>query len=338
MQLYSGIDLHSNNCVIAIIGDNQQSVLNKRLSNDLGQIIQLFQPFKDALQGIVVESTYNWYWLVDGLLDAGFKVHLANTTAIQQYKGIKCTDDHTDAQWLAELLRLNILPEGYICPKDYRSVRDLSRKRLWLVQQRTRNILSLQTSITRQTGKRLSANQLKKITEADLQAISIDENIYLAVNAHKQLIDHITAQERIITKHILAQIQLQSGFKQLQTIPGIGKLLALTIMLETIDVHRFASVGQFSSYCRCVKSERISNGKKKGVNNSKNGNKYLSWAFIEAANFSIRFDPKIKAYYQRKCVKKCRTVAVKTVAHKLARASYYILKDGVNFDVMKAFG
>ena len=119
---------------------------------------------------------------------------------------------------------------------------------------------------------------------------------------------------------------------------GIGEILALTIMLEAGEIRRFASVGNFASYCRCVGSQKISNGKKKGKGNTKNGNKYLAWAFIEAAHFAIRYNPKIKSFYERKKAKTKIVVALKAVAHKLCRACYHIMRDQVAFDVTKAFG
>jgi len=136
---------------------------------------------------------------------------------------------------------------------------------------------------------------------------------------------------------VLKQTRIRKEFKKLLTVAGIGKILGLTIMLESGDMNRFAKVGNFSSYCRCVKSERFSNGKKKGEGNRKNGNKYLAWAFIEAANFAVRYNDKIKAFYQKKKAKTNGIIAIKAVANKLARACYHILKDQVAFDVNKAF-
>jgi transposase len=127
-------------------------VAEKRLPNELERIVLMLAAFRDALVGIVVESTFNWYWLVDGLMQAGFRVHLANTAAIQQYEGIKYTDDHHDARWLAHLLRLGILREGYIYPKDSRGVRDLMRRRMQLVDSRTSQLLAIQTQLERSSG------------------------------------------------------------------------------------------------------------------------------------------------------------------------------------------
>ncbi len=118
---------------------------------------------------------------------------------------------------------------------------------------------------------------------------------------------------------------------------GIGQILALTIMLETGEITEIFQVGDYGSYCRCVGSQKFSNGKKKGRGNTKNGNRYLAWAFIEAANFAMRYDARIKSFYQRKKAKGHGVVALKAVAHKLCRACYYIMKDQVPFDVTKAF-
>jgi transposase len=112
-MMYSGIDLHSNNSVVAVIDDGDRVVAQKRLPNDIVKITGFLARWQDELAGVVVESTYNWYWLVDGLQDAGLHVHLANTAAIKQYEGLKHSGDETDAQHLAHLLRLGILTDGY---------------------------------------------------------------------------------------------------------------------------------------------------------------------------------------------------------------------------------
>src|ERR1700704_5613387 len=112
MKLYGAIDLHSNNNVTVLIDEQDKVVYEKRLPNDLGVIAQQLAAYQSSLEGIVVESTYNWYWLVDGLMDKGHQIHLANTAAIQQYEGLKYTDDHSDARWLAHILRLGVLPAG----------------------------------------------------------------------------------------------------------------------------------------------------------------------------------------------------------------------------------
>lgn len=164
-----------------------------------------------------------------------------------------------------------------------------------------------------------------------------DKNARLAALSNLNIINALILEIAELEKTVLRQIKLKEEFNKLKTVPGIGNILGLTIMLETGDINRFKNVGNFASYCCCVDSKRLSNGKKKGVNNKKNGNRFLSWAFIEAANFAIRFDDTIKKFYQRKMGKTKQVIALKTVAHKLARACYYIMRDGCNFEVHKAF-
>jgi transposase len=338
MKLYGGIDLHSNNCVIVILGETGKKILQKRVNNSISLIFETLAPFKEQLQGLVVESTFNWYWLVDDLMEAGFILHLANTAAIQQYSGLKHADDNSDARWLAEMLRLEILPTGYIYPKEQRMARDLMRKRMQLVQQKTKNLLAIQGLYSRHRCHRVTNNHIKKLTTMQVTADFADPNVSLAVNSNLLVMQCLKQQIMLVEKHLKKQHKLTPEFCRLTSIDGIGDTLALTIMLETGDISRFKTVGDFSSYCRCIGGARYSNGKKKGKTNSKNGNKFLAWAFVEAANFAIRYNTTVKRYYQKKLARTNNTVAIKTVAHKLARACFYVLRDQVDFDVNKAFG
>lgn len=337
MKLYGAIDLHSNNNVTVLIDEQDQVVYQKRLPNDLPLIAQQLSGYRDRLQGIVVESTYNWYWLVDGLMERGYVVHLANTAAIQQYAGLKYTDDHSDARWLAHLLRLGVLPTGHIYPKEERAVRDLLRKRTQLVQHKTTHVLSIQNLFTRNTGGSLSSNRIKQLTAADVDGLLPEPELALAVKSNLAVMRCLETQIATITQTVTQRVKLRAEFQDLLTVSGIGQILALTIMLETGDIRRFPAVGNFASYCRCVGSQKLSNGKRKGSGNTKNGNKYLAWAFVEAAHFAVRYNPCIKRFYQRKQAKTNTVVATKAVAHKLARACFYILRDQVPFDVSKAF-
>ena len=337
MKLYGAIDLHSNNNVTVLIDEQDKVVYEKRLPNDLAIIAQQLSGYQSSLEGIVIESTYNWYWLVDGLMDKGHQIHLANTAAIQQYEGLKHTDDTSDARWLAHILRLGILPEGYIYPKEERAVRDLLRKRSQLVRQRTANLLSIQNLITRNTGSSMNSNRIKTLEPQQVDELLADGDRALAVKANVAMVQCANGQIEILERTVRDRVKLRPEFCFLKTVPGIGQTLALTIMLETGDIGRFAGVGNYASYCRCVGSQKLSNGKKKGKGNTKNGNKYLSWAFVEAANFAIRFSSRINSFYQRKKAKRHGVVAIKAVAHKLCRACYYIMKNRVAFDVTKAF-
>jgi len=340
MALWSGIDLHSNNSHVTVIDPERRCVYKRKLRNDLGTITHELEPFRNELVGIVVESTYNWYWLVDGLMEAGYRVHLANPSALRPYSGLKHSDDDDDAAWLAELLQLGILREGYIYPQAQRPVRDLLRKRGQLVEQRTRNLLSIQTQIQRSTAKRMSANDIKKLDNDYLSTLIQNSDTTLAIGSNLRVLQCLSEQIEVLERTVVERVQLREEFRLLQTIPGVGRILALTTMLEVGEIRRFPTVGDFASYCRCVDSARWSNGKKKGAGNVKNGNPYLCWAWVEAANFAVRYCAPIDRFFQRKLAQGAqggRTLAIKATAHKLCRAGYYIMRDQVPFDLAKAF-
>ena len=338
MVLYAGIDLHSNNNMVVVQDDGDNVVGRRRLANDLGTVSAWLEPYRKDLAGVVVESTYNWYWLVDGLMDEGYQVHLANTVAIEQYDGLKYRDDASDARWLAKLLRLGELPEGYIYPRTERAIRDLLRKRSQLVRQATMNLLSIQNLFARNRGRSISANLVKQLTPEAVDGVFEDPNVTLAVQSSVKVLDCLREQILVLEEAVHGQVRLRKSYKRLLTVPGIGKILTLTIMLETGDIRRFREVGHYVSYARLVGSSHWTNGKRKGSGNTKNGNAFLCWAFIEAANFAIRHNETIRRYYQRKQARTKRIVALKAVAHKLARACYHMIKEDVAFDVTRAFG
>ena len=338
MKLYCGIDLHSTSSYVAIINGKGKRIFNEKLPNDLPTIVQRLELFSGTLQGVVIESTYNWYWLVDGLMAEGFAVHLANPSAIQKYSGLKHADDKHDAFWLAEMLRLDILPEGYIYPKEERPIRDLLRKRRHLVALRSSMLISLQNIITRNCGVTMKTNDIKRVRQDCVSPLLADnEDLALAGRVSKDSIDFLTRQIRTIETFVERKLQLRDGYQELLSIPGVGKILGLTIMLESGPLRRFNSVGNYASYCRLVSSRWTSNDKTKGKGNKKNGNKYLSWAFMEAAEFARRYDDKARAYYNRKLRKTNFMVAHSALAHKLARAAYHIMRDHVLFMPEKIF-
>jgi transposase len=332
MELYAGLDLHSRNTYIGILDQNLKRVFKKRVINKLETILQTLSPFQDQLKGLVVESTFNWYWLVDGLMASGYEqFHLANPSAIKQYEGLKHSDDQHDAFFLAQLLVLGILPEGYIYPKKDRPLRDLARKRLFLVRNRTAHILSLQSLIQRCCAIKVSSNEMRNLSTKDLQQWLEEEHLLLSAQANLESIRFLKEQIHRLEKSIKEKVKLNKSFKNLMTIPGIGNILAMTIMLEVGDIGRFDKVGNFTSYCRCVPSRRLSDGKSKGTGNRKNGNRYLNWAFIEAAHLTRRHSQRFRNYYNRKVAQTNTSVATKALGNKLARICYYILRDQVPF-------
>jgi transposase len=338
MKLYGAIDLHCNNSVVVVIDEQDRVVYEKRLPNNLNTILGHLAAYRNNIEAIAVESTFNWYWLVDGLMESGYTVKLVNTVAVKIYDGLKYTGDEHDARHLAHLLRLGVLPTGYIYPKEERAVRDLLRKRMQLVRSRTAQLLSIENMVSRNSGQGISVDQIRRLNGKTLQDLcGGDPSRRLAIESAQAVVHCLDEQIALVEKTVLKQAKMKPEFKQILTVAGVGKILGMTIMYEAGAMDRFQKVGHFASYARCVDSQRFSNGKKKGSGNSKNGNRYLAWAFVEAAHFAARYSEPIRRYYQRKKIKRNTTVAIKAVAHKLARACYHVLKDQVIFDVERAF-
>jgi len=338
MELYCAIDLHSNNSHVAIIDDQHKRVFCRKLANDPKLIENAFAPYRDRIRGIVIESTFNWYWLADLLMEKGYPVHLANPCGIQKYSGLKHADDKHDAFWLAQMLALKILPEGYIYPKQERPLRDLLRKRSHLVRIRTSLILSLQNIVMRNHGIKIRSNDLKKLTQDPVAELLKDQQeLALAGSASKETIDFLTRQIQRIEAAVRRKALSKEPFSKLLTLPGVGDILAMTILLETGPIDRFKAVGHYVSYCRKVSSRWTSNEKKKGKGNTKNGNRYLSWAFSEAADHARQTHEPSRNFYNRKLNQTNASVAHNALAHKLARAGYYIIRDHVEFQEGKMF-
>ena len=338
MSLYCGIDLHANNSYVAVTSPEEEVVLGQRYPNDLGKILGALEPYREGLEGIAVESTFNWYWLVDGLRESGYTVHLVNPLAAKQYQGLKYTDDRSDARWLAKMLHLGILPTGWICPPEERAVRDLLRKRTQLVRQRVASRLSLRNILERTTARRLSGNALERLGEEELAGWIEDEHVRLSMTTTLAVIETLDEQIELLEGVVFEQARKASAFSVLQTIPGVGPILASTIQYETGDLSRFAGVGHYASYCRLVRSERLSNERRKGQGLRKNGNAYLSWAYHEAAHFALRYQPSARKWHERKRSKTCALVAIRALAHKLARAAYFMMRDQVAYEPSRLFG
>lgn len=337
-KLYVGIDLHSNNSYVAVINEIDQVIHQRRVGNDLEGISSELEPYREQIDSVVIESTYNWYWLADGLQEKGHRVRLAHVGGNQQYSGLKHSNDKTDAIWLAKMARLNVLEEGSIYPKERRGLRELLRRRLWMVQDQTRSVLSLHSLGVRYENLDWTGKDIKKEGKAeDLIRKLNDPYVREVAKSQLSILRKIMKEIKRLEELILKEIKQDAGFKRLTDMPGIGPILAMTILLETGDIARFKGAGNYSSYCRCVESKRISNEKKKGHGNRKNGSPYLGWAFIEAANVAVRAYEPIKKFYQRKMQKTMRVIALKAVANKLSKACYFILRDGVPFDMKKCF-
>ncbi len=337
--LYCGVDLHSNNAMYVITDEKDQQLLRKRLPNELPVVLETLASFRPRLKVVAVESTYNWYWLVDALMEHDYPVVLAHPSEMEQYDGIKEADDLTDAAFIARLARLGVLPTGYIYPKADRPVRDLLRRRTLLVQQRTGIVLSLQNMALRQTGQAVGWRALRKLSTEERAELLGDHDCLTFVTAEQvDLIERFNEKIRRFEQKVLEHAQVRPAYACLQTLPGVGVILALTMMLETGEIGRFQTVGDYTSYCRCVRATHSSNGKKKAHHNAKNGNPYLAWAFVEAVHHALRTCPQAKSFYDKKRAQRNGALATKALAAKWSKAAYYMMKRQENFDLTRVFG
>ncbi len=247
-QVYAGIDLHSNNLVVAIVDKQGRRVGHQKLPCELSEVIAYLKGLKMKVLEVAVESTFNWYWLVDGLSDAGYEVKLAHPAGMNQYEGLKYANDKTDAYFIAELLRLNILECGYIYERESRGVRDLLRRRGMLVNKRTSLILVLKNQYARNTGKTLQLSRVK--CSAPDEIADLFENSYdrLAGEITKTEIEHLDVAIKRIEAVCWKQARSLPGYRSLNTLAGIGPVLSGTILLETGDINRFTSPERFASY------------------------------------------------------------------------------------------
>jgi transposase len=323
--------------MIGIVNQDGQRIEHRKLECDLGVILRYLDPFKTQLQSLAVESTFNWYWLVDNLRKVKYPIDLANPAKIEQYRGLKHADDKDDAYFLAELQRLKILPTAHVYDPELRPVRDLLRRRTGLVHQRTALLLSFKSLYTRTTGQQLDLSDAKKMEPAEAVKLYTHPANQLIAQEQTRQIESLHGSISKIEKAVLGCARAIPLYARLNTLPGIGRILGMTITMEVGDIHRFKTDGDFASYCRTVDARRLSNNKQKGENNQKCGNKYLSWAFVEAANFARRYDENCRRWYDRKAAKTNKVLATKALACKLAKAAWYVMARECNYDEKRMF-
>lgn len=336
-KLIAGIDLHSNNLMIALIDQEGTRVAHRKLECNLQAVTDFLRPYKSRLESMAVESTFNWYWLVDGLRKSDYAIDLANPARIEQYSGLKHVDDKDDAYHLAELQRLKILPKAHVYDPTLRPVRDLLRRRTMLVHQRTALLLSFKSLYARTTGRPLDLRQARKMEPE--QAPRLYEHPANQLIARVQA-EHMQALARSIAgieKAVLDWARELPIYEKLLTVPGLGRILGMTITMEVGDIRRFQSDGHFASYCRTVDAQRLSNGKQKADNNQKCGNVYLAWAFVEAANFARRYDEHCRRWYDRKAAKTSKVIATKALACKLSKAAWHVMTGPGGYDAKRMF-
>ncbi len=301
-------------------------MLHRDLECDQGVFLAAVRPFRDDLV-IGVECILTWYWLADLCAREGIAFVLAHALYLKSIHGAKAKNDRIDSRTLVALLRGGLMPQAYVYPAAMRATRDLMRRRLHFVRQRAQLLAHVQMTYHQYNrespGKRIAYASNREGLGEGFADVSVQES----VAADVELIKHL---EMVIGEMELAVVRRARGhdpnsFQLLRSIPGVGKVLALTILYEIHDIARFERVQQFASYSRLVKCQHSSAGKVVGEGGSKMGNAYLKWAFSEAAVLFLAKCPEGKALLPRLQTKHGKAKALSILAHRLGRAVYFML-------------
>ena len=334
MRYYCGIDLHATNSVICVIDETEKIHLRGKVPNCIFEITEKLNRYSPKPE-VVVEATLNWYWLVDWLQEDGFNVKLAHTFGLHMITGAKVKTDKRDAFTLAKLLRLNAIPAAYIYPSEKRPVRDLLRRRSTLVSLRGSAYRAIRTRLFQNGLYGFSLATIKGLDEAEICEM-VSNPFIQASMAHE--LERVRCYSREIAKMekmILRTVDDTPMFKLLQTIPGVGKILALTIYYEAGEIERFGSAKKFCSYARVVPGVAQSGSVTRKGRGSKQGNPHLKWAFMQAATIAVRYNPEVRKFRERHLARRRskakRIISMSIVAHKLATGAYHVMKGKVPF-------
>jgi len=342
-RFYCGIDLHARTMSLDILDQAGQVVLATTIPCEPRTFLDAIAPFRDDLV-VCCECLFCWYWLADLCAKETIAFVLGHALYMRLIHGGKTKNDPLDAHKIAVLLRGGMIPQAYVYPKGMRETRDLLRRRNYLVHKRAETITHLQNTNSQYNlppfGKKLgyAANR------AELQVAQrfADPSVKKTAEIDLALLDHydtlIGDVELYLTR--TARVDDPQAFARLQSIPGVGKVLALVLLYEIHEIGRFQSAGQFLSYARLVRCCHESAGKKQttGGKRQKIGNAHLRWAFGEAACLFLRASPRAKQWKQRQQKKRGEGKALAILAAKLGRAVYHLLRKGLVFDEDRFWG
>lgn len=328
-----GVDLHSTKMYICIMDKEGNIQLHRNIRNDFNLFITLITQYKDNIS-VGVESMHSYYWLADGCIEHRIPFYLGHAYYMKAIHGGKKKNDKIDSKKIADLMRSNHLPIGYVYPKEMRSTRDLLRRRIRFMKIRAEAYAHIQT-IFRQHSMNITPNDVKdKINRRELINRFSDSSIQSNIELNLDIIDFFDPKLNKIERQIRAQAKEydRTTHNLLLTVPGIGDMISLVILYEIGNISRFESAQNFSSYSRLVKCERESGGKKYYGGNQKIGNPYLKWAIGEIIIHAPRTSPVIKKYYDKIINKFGKKRAKSIMNHKFGVAIYYMLKNKQGFD------
>lgn len=312
---FSGIDQHKHSSVITTLTDDGRRVAQATVPNQRAVLLQYFAQFPGPHKA-VVESTGRWYWLRDLLAPTGIELELAHAKLLKAIAYAKVKTDAVDADTLAQLLRVELIPHAHMISDAMRGPRDVLRTRLQLVERHVRCALTL-------------ASVLEKFNVADVA--QLPPLYQLQARLHTAQMELLDAQVRELEQAIQGDLLDTPAVQRLLWIPGIGRLLAFTLFLEIDDIQRFPTVKHFWSYCRLVPGADDSGGRHRHKT-SRDGNRYLKLAFSHAAIRAVQYFPEVRQWFQRWKRKKPIRVARALVAKELAKSVYVVLHEGVEFD------
>jgi transposase len=315
---HTGIDEHKDNCYLTTVNDTGGVVKSEKLRNKPSVILDYFH----ALAGphrAVVESTANWYWLSDLLASDGIELTLAHAKYLKAIAYAKVKTDKVDSHTLAQLLRMDYIPQAYKVRPELRSLRDMMRARVRLIQRRT----STKNSIHR-IGEKFNIPIDLKLGHPPE---GLPEPYEMQVRWHFEQIQLLNRQIKEIEQMIRVELVPNEDIQRLLWAPAFGVLTATTVYLEIDQIDRFPSEKHFFSYCRLVPGARNSNRTRRQRSGSKDGNRFLKIALSDAAVRAKQYYPEIREFYQKVYRRSNSAIAHTVVAKELARIVYHILKD-----------
>ena len=340
MAHFCGIDLGRATSHLCVIDDDQRVLCDRALANEPALIADALAPYRDGLR-VVVESTSSWYWLIDSLQAAAIDVTLAHTLGLHAITRAKVKTDRRDARTLARLLRSNMVPEAYIYPKDRRPLRDALRRRWRLVQMRADEYRGLKTVLAQHGVFDLTLADLKEMTEETIPAALDHPALRLHARQELERIELFGRQIAELEREISGQVEDSDDYRHLTSVPGIGVIVALTILCEVGDIARFPDARKFSSYYRVVPGCADSGGSRRRGRSPKEGNPYLKWALHQAAIRAVQYNPRFKAFFtkhaQRRVGRPQKLITYNIVAHRLAMVVYHLLKHRVPYQEDQLF-
>jgi len=333
---YCGIDLHVKTMYVCILDATGHVLVHRNVPSTPQALLEVVAPYRDDLV-VAAECMFTWYWLADVCAAEGIAFVLGHALAMKAIHGGKAKNDRLDSFKIASLLRGGLLPQAYVYPAGMRATRDLIRRRLHLVRKRGQLLAHIQNTRAQYNlpafGRRLAYPANRQGVREHFADPSVRKSIDVDLTLVAQYDTLITDLELTIVRE--AKRHDADAFHRLRSVPGIGKVLALTILYEIHDITRFDRVQEFASYARLVKGQKQSAGKTLGTSGAKMGNVHLKWAFSEAAVLFLRHTKDGKKFLALIEKKHGKGKALSILAHKIGRAVFYMLSRGTVFSTEK---